>query len=763
MAFKLYIYLLVFCFLWCSCTVGGVGEKVSPAVDGVIEKVSPDVDGVIEKVSPDVGDNPLSLLRHLKDRLFPRTSSQPEAPALGATKSPGFDDSKTSAFGTNKTKFETITFAMDPYSKDFVDTHDPMRSQMTSFLRRRWPNKTIPVGFDERFPKRLRSKVYQVMDVLNKETCVKLTNVTGPDVYHVKVTNLRKSCSAVTGYHKGRERSQFANFHEVCFERQGIIFHELIHAIGFSHQHVRADRDEYVRIHEDHIKPEYLSNFLKSHGPYAFVMTLGLPYDYGSVMQYSETAFSNGKGPSLTVLKPHSATVGQRVRPSRSDIASINRLYECWDHDLGDDIRGAVPYKDFYSALMIPEPNVSTTMQRWLDEKTRESSTRTSAKYGNSNLHSWSYDKIPPLPVHVSIPSKPIENQEDNRDKSDKGFEFLLDKDKENRKSKFDLMRKEIQGTIMSLRDTDKDKMSTQVPNSPDQEFLEIRQQLSEFKAVQEKNVEEIESLRQENVQLRKELSKMKDAQEKDREEINTLRQELAELKCLCQAKEEINSSPVEKIEDSHQVIKKSDLEKSECTMVAEATGKSVPVTEEKVIDLIDHNGWEMRSRKPQELDEFVAKVNCPAMSVRPFWLMKGVCKVKVPKHLKDTTNKVSSGSLRQGKLNKLLTDGSLVKVKEKDPDAISVKCANEKFFVASRMTCKAEHRSKVYYLTDMKVNKIRMTHKHVGPDYQGKDLVIVAVWQTEVVDGSQTPMEDASATAGDMKACRQLTEMLGD
>ena len=50
----------------------------------------------------------------------------------------------------------------------------------------------------------------------------------------------------------------------------------------------------------------------------------GLPYDTGSVMHYSATAFGRGK---KTIISKTGATLGQRNGFSSSDLVGINKLY----------------------------------------------------------------------------------------------------------------------------------------------------------------------------------------------------------------------------------------------------------------------------------------------------------------------------------------------------------------------------------------------------------------------------------------------------
>ncbi|XP_068117160.1 astacin-like metalloendopeptidase isoform X2 [Hyperolius riggenbachi] len=103
-----------------------------------------------------------------------------------------------------------------------------------------------------------------------------------------------------------------------------IIQHELMHAIGFLHEHSRTDRDNYLHINWQYISPDE-GNFVKDDED-----SLGIPYDYSSVMHYGSTIYTNTSGKS-TMEPTMDSTVhlGQTVGLSSLDVKRINVLYNC--------------------------------------------------------------------------------------------------------------------------------------------------------------------------------------------------------------------------------------------------------------------------------------------------------------------------------------------------------------------------------------------------------------------------------------------------
>jgi hypothetical protein len=45
----------------------------------------------------------------------------------------------------------------------------------------------------------------------------------------------------------------------VASDRPGVAMHELMHAIGFWHEHTRPDRDTYVSVNLDNVKESKLT------------------------------------------------------------------------------------------------------------------------------------------------------------------------------------------------------------------------------------------------------------------------------------------------------------------------------------------------------------------------------------------------------------------------------------------------------------------------------------------------------------------------
>ena len=108
----------------------------------------------------------------------------------------------------------------------------------------------------------------------------------------------------------------------------GIIIHELMHGLGFWHEHSRSDRDEYIDFFPENLHSRYTqkrSNFNKFKNSINF-----LSYDYNSIMHYDSFAFAKNQS-SPTIVKKGESGLARLIfkaqELSASDIGSIREVY----------------------------------------------------------------------------------------------------------------------------------------------------------------------------------------------------------------------------------------------------------------------------------------------------------------------------------------------------------------------------------------------------------------------------------------------------
>ena len=88
---------------------------------------------------------------------------------------------------------------------------------------------------------------------------------------------------------------QYIQLTQGCFVEEAVS-HELMHSIGFLHEHQRPDRDEYVHVNESCIQKGKEHNFKIQKD----LLTYGLKYRAKSIMHYSSDAFTIGNCQTIT-------------------------------------------------------------------------------------------------------------------------------------------------------------------------------------------------------------------------------------------------------------------------------------------------------------------------------------------------------------------------------------------------------------------------------------------------------------------------------
>ncbi|XP_044301080.1 meprin A subunit alpha [Varanus komodoensis] len=112
-------------------------------------------------------------------------------------------------------------------------------------------------------------------------------------------------------------------------DHKAIVMHEILHALGLFHEQTRTDRDDYVKIWWEHVLPDQIHNF-KKYGD-SYLTDLNTPYDYESIMHYGPFSFSkNSSLRTITArISEFNHIIGQRLDFSTTDLARLNRMYNC--------------------------------------------------------------------------------------------------------------------------------------------------------------------------------------------------------------------------------------------------------------------------------------------------------------------------------------------------------------------------------------------------------------------------------------------------
>ncbi|XP_037537586.1 meprin A subunit beta [Nematolebias whitei] len=186
----------------------------------------------------------------------------------------------------------------------------------------RWP-KTIPYYMEDDLEINAKGVILKAFEQYRLKTCIDFKPWSGEENY-ISIFKGDGCFSSVGNRRIGKQRLSIGTN---C-DRIATIEHEFLHALGFWHEQSRSDRDDYVKIMWDHISEGKEHNFNTYDDTTS--SSLGIPYDYGSMMHYSKTAFRNGTEPTIvTKIPAFSDVIGQRMEFSDSDLLKLNHLYNC--------------------------------------------------------------------------------------------------------------------------------------------------------------------------------------------------------------------------------------------------------------------------------------------------------------------------------------------------------------------------------------------------------------------------------------------------
>ncbi|XP_055909306.1 seminal metalloprotease 1 [Eupeodes corollae] len=191
-----------------------------------------------------------------------------------------------------------------------------------------WPKAVIPFYIDSKdFDGSEIGTILGAFEEYHKNTCIRFRPYQEGDSNFIVFKGNYSGCWSSVGMRKG---GQVLNLSTPKCVTHGIVIHELLHAVGFYHQQSATDRDEYVKIQWENILEKHQHNFNKYDANRITDFDVG--YDFGSIMHYSEKAFSKNGNPTIVPLRS-GVKIGQRKGLSPKDIEKLSEMYdgECDD------------------------------------------------------------------------------------------------------------------------------------------------------------------------------------------------------------------------------------------------------------------------------------------------------------------------------------------------------------------------------------------------------------------------------------------------
>jgi hypothetical protein len=218
-------------------------------------------------------------------------------------------------------------------------TSDPVHVDATSIKPLPWPNGIIPFDVSKLSNEQAREAKQAMQLWTDTGANIRFIPRTTQTeyIYFTGKTNAGNNTSS-TGYRPGARLDVNIN---AFWWRQGpwMPAHELGHALGFHHEHQRWDRDRYVTIHFEHIKPgrEFDYHWV----PKTNWIVTTTQYDYRSIMHYRtcwaskcEPECKDGVGASpCAVIDPvgneFDDVIGQWTvnQISKGDAEKLRRVY----------------------------------------------------------------------------------------------------------------------------------------------------------------------------------------------------------------------------------------------------------------------------------------------------------------------------------------------------------------------------------------------------------------------------------------------------
>ncbi|XP_045027727.1 astacin-like metalloprotease toxin 5 [Daphnia magna] len=183
----------------------------------------------------------------------------------------------------------------------------------------KWPNAQVPYVISSSFSAKDRQVIASAMAMYHQKTCIRFV-ARGTQKDYVKIVRSR-GCWSVKGRAGGVQELSIG---DGCVSRATVV-HELMHALGFDHEHQRPDQKKFIIVKYDNIQNQHRQWF-EPLRPDA-VNSIGR-YDIKSVMHYNAySSFAVDTSKPTMVTKTGGTTMGNEYGLTAMDVEKLKTFY----------------------------------------------------------------------------------------------------------------------------------------------------------------------------------------------------------------------------------------------------------------------------------------------------------------------------------------------------------------------------------------------------------------------------------------------------
>eukprot|EP00095_Tigriopus_kingsejongensis_P007144 maker-scaffold300_size216557-snap-gene-0.12 protein:Tk07144 transcript:maker-scaffold300_size216557-snap-gene-0.12-mRNA-1 annotation:"zinc metalloproteinase nas-12 precursor" len=191
-----------------------------------------------------------------------------------------------------KHKMKTIITEGD-IATDIEETLFRLGIRWDIYPKKRWKNNTIPYKLSQEYGTREITMIESALKSFQFLSCLQFEHYNGSqaDYLYIHHSKTRPGCWSYVGRRGGRQELSLRppdakSCHCLC--DVGRTLHEVMHAMGFYHEHSRPDRDQFIDIVSNNVRNGKMSNFRKKTFD---TTTADFSYDYDSIMHYGPYFF----------------------------------------------------------------------------------------------------------------------------------------------------------------------------------------------------------------------------------------------------------------------------------------------------------------------------------------------------------------------------------------------------------------------------------------------------------------------------------------